>query len=308
MAISSLSRSEFVGWISNNVADYTKLIALLHCKFYANEVDCIREHSTYDELSNNLQNILKENSDLKEALSKYKDNIVQLNSTIRKKEKIVGDYEERFEKMEEEIQTVLERVNPTLDTTQLQIDIKNLREEKELIQISKEKHINDLIQLNIDNKKRITILENNIKTLIKEKNEIEVKLNNKKLSVKFKQWANQETQTEGLTQSEEKEHEYASLINEELNKLREKYASTNKELKVVKEVVEERDKELKEAKKEIERLRVENADLKVRRETAMEEIKRLNVNLLKLNCQPTDFSSACKKKVRYSSEAVSLSI
>ena len=311
IAISSLSRSEFVGWLSNNVVDYNKLIALFRCKVYLNQIDCMREHNTYDELTNNLQNILKDNSDLKEALNKYKGNIIQLNNEIRKKKKIINDYEEKFEKMEEEMQSALEKKTTAQVESgiiQLQMDIKNLREEKELVQISKEKHVNDLIQLNLDNKKRINILENNIKILIKEKNELETKMSNRRLSVKFKQWANQETQTEYI---EDNVHEYNNLINEELDKLREKYTSASKELRVVKQIKEEREKELKEMKEEIEKLKIENVDLKIRREAAMEEIKRLNVNLLKLNCHSSDSSSACKKsqgKVRYSSEAVSFLI
>eukprot|EP00826_Nyctotherus_ovalis_P017749 TRINITY_DN15241_c0_g4_i1.p2 TRINITY_DN15241_c0_g4~~TRINITY_DN15241_c0_g4_i1.p2 ORF type:complete len:232 (-),score=71.06 TRINITY_DN15241_c0_g4_i1:555-1250(-) len=225
---------------------------------------------------------------------------------------MMGEYEERFERMEEEMQeTARDGVSKAsiLDTrlASLQREVKDLREEKELTQLSKEKHINELLQRDVDSKKRIAILEKNIRALIKDKNELEAKVKKgKKMSVKFKQWANQEVQTDVIDSGNElmQAQEYASLMKEELTNIKNKLAASSKELSHTKQLAEASEMELRDVKERVERLAAENEDLKTRREAAAEEIRRLNMNLLKQSSRSTEFSAAAKRSARYSSEAV----
>lgn len=257
---------------------------------------------------------------LKQIVSNSKKTIGQLEENIKQKDKIMIEYDERFDLMEERTQDV--KGMSEVHLLKLQKEIEALRKENEELLLNKQKEANALMQERINNKKSLMILEKNIDCLFNEKAILENKLKNERMEIEktSRRCISREVQTDNIkinegnsTQLIRREQEidniqrYANSLKNDRDQAIEKLANANKKIEELKITLDERIIEVKKLQSENNLLKFENMDMKKRREAAITEIKKLNQQLKKKGGEDTGFRQ--KKRVdpkipRHISEAV----
>ena len=280
---------------------------------------------------------------LKQVIETDKKMMDELNESLKKREKIIVEYDEKFEQMEEQTQHAIgenkttQSKATTLDThlISLQKTIDELQKQNEEILITKEKAVNDLIQEKIDNKKQLSSLEKKIEYLNKERVEIEKKLviDKPKLKRGSRKYTTAETQTEieenqSVTvikttedvkmkeRLNKKEWEIARMekciasLKEELDNVTNKFMEANSNSIELKQALDKAVADIKVAEVEIGKLKLENDNLKKRREIAMAEMAKLNAQLSKRGTRVEGIGKSVKqlgnnsRDIRHASEAV----
>jgi len=229
--------------------------------------------------------------DLRQVISNSKKTVGQLEESIRQKDKIMMEYDERFDLMEEKTQGA--KGVSELHLLRLQKDIEALRKENQELLLNKQKEANALMQERVNNKKSLMVLEKNITCLLNEKATLENKLK-MKMERGSKRCISREVQTDSIRISEsnfiqpvKREQEvdniqkYANSLKNDRDQALEKLVNTNKKVEELKVVLEERVMEVKKLQSENNLLKFENIDMKKRREAATAEIKKLNLQLKK---------------------------
>eukprot|EP01022_Parablepharisma_sp_SALTPOND_P004103 TRINITY_DN1179_c0_g1_i1.p4 TRINITY_DN1179_c0_g1~~TRINITY_DN1179_c0_g1_i1.p4 ORF type:complete len:530 (+),score=59.40 TRINITY_DN1179_c0_g1_i1:19181-20770(+) len=285
---------------------------------------------------NGLKEKLEEVDTLKQSLTASQKTIDHLRDTIKKKDKIIIEYDDKFEQLEEQMQNAIGERRTTqskastldLQLGKLQREIEELRKENESLLLSKEKEASIIAQERLDNKKAFGVLEKNIAHLSKEKAELEQQLNGEKPKIeRSKKYSSREVQTvcdlkrpedfsikEKLVQREDesiKVQKYAASLKEELDQTVEKLSITGQKMTELKRYLESKEAECESTKTEIANLKAENAELKKRREAAATEINKLTLQLVKRNSRLGGESTPNNikhkdgtKVVRHLSEAV----
>ena len=248
---------------------------------------------------------------MNEELSSHRKLVSDLKDSLNTKEKIIEDYDKRFEEMEEEVQTVVGeqhtnqiKVNSRL--VQLQKEVKALHKEREELLLVNQKEASHIAQERIDTKKTIQIMEKNLECLVKEKAELEEKLNQAKSRPerKFQIIVDKEVQTEfpmKFNNDINGSNGNSSIANE-TDMLAEQLIQANRKLKESSQILQKNEKELQEMKSINTKLTLENVELRSRRAKAIAEMSKL--------AQERDSSQQRGKgrSKRYSSEAVFPSI
>eukprot|EP00826_Nyctotherus_ovalis_P023694 TRINITY_DN1821_c0_g2_i4.p1 TRINITY_DN1821_c0_g2~~TRINITY_DN1821_c0_g2_i4.p1 ORF type:complete len:270 (+),score=93.29 TRINITY_DN1821_c0_g2_i4:563-1372(+) len=261
--------------------------------------------------------------------------MAELNESLRNREKIIKEYDEKFDLMEEQTQNAIGENSvskykaSTLDfhIVTLQQKIDELQKQNEEISLAKERETNSIIQERIENKKVIASLERRIAALSKEKSKLEKRLALDLPRVKrvAKKAVSVEVQTDvrPVPQTDEKvkerlarkEEDFARMekcvaaLKCELDKVTLRSAHANKDIERLKELLDASESELKAVKQHSEILSLENAEFRKKKERALAEIKSLNCKLERRRVAGSAETSPAgplknTKDARYASEAV----
>ena len=258
----------------------------------------------------------------------------QLKAEIKKKDKLIAEYDEKFEMLEEQMQNAVGETRSSqtkassLDSliAKLQKEIDDLSKENEALLLSKEKEATAIAQERLDHKKNIGVLEKSITHLNREKTELEHKLATEKPKMDrgAKKAVSKETQTDPIKKSDESElkskvgqredeigklQKYASSLKGELGQTSDKAAAANLRLEEIHKAFADKEEECKALNESIKSLKAENTDLQKRREAAATEINKLTLQLVRRNSKPgrSETPDPHSKVGRHLSEAVILS-
>jgi chromosome segregation ATPase len=287
-----------------------------------------------EELKRNQGNIFT----LKETIESDKRVMAELNEGLRSREKIIKEYDEKFELLEEQTQnaigvnSVTQYKASTLDfhIVTLQQKIDELQKQNEEISLEKEREVSSIMQERIENKKITSALEKKVEYLNKEKGELEKRLIIEVPRIKrgIKKFSNTETQTEAISPVQANEdtsirkrleqeedlvrmEKCVATLKCELDKITEKLANANKNIENLYHTLEVNETELRGIKERVEILSKENEALKKKKEAAVMEIKNLNMRLERRRTGgsvETSPINQLKKDNRFVSEAVILCI
>jgi len=280
-----------------------------------------------------IEELRKNQSDtfvLKGIIESNKRIMDELNEGLRNREKVIKEYDEKFELLEEQTQnaigesSVTQYKASTLDfhIVTLQHKIDELQKQNEEISLEKEREISSIIQERIESKKITSALEKKIEYLNREKGELEKRLMIEVPRIKrgTKKLSSIEVQTEAIssTQSnedtnikrrlEQKEEDLTRMekcvasLKCELDKVTEKLANTNKNIEDLHHALETNKIELKVSKEQIDTLNKENMELKKKKETALEEIKNLSMRLERRRMGGSVESSPINQLKKYSKD------
>lgn len=272
---------------------------------------------------------------LRERVESDRRMMAELNESLRNRERIIKEYDEKFDLMEEQTQSAIGENSvskykaSTLDfhVVTLQQKIDELQKLNEEISLTKEREINSIMQERIENKKVVGSLERRIAVLSKEKSELEKRLTADLPKVRrmAKKAVSAEVQTdvrpvtrtgeeakERLAQREEdlaRMEKCVASLKCELDKVTLRSIHANKDIERLRELLDARESELDTARQRAETLGRENAELRKKKERALGEIRDLRRKLEKRRVAGSAEASPAgplknAKDARYASEAV----
>ncbi len=239
----------------------------------------------------------------------------QLRNDIKKKDKIICEYDEKFEQLEEKMQNAVGKQRTsqskasTLDEQlgKLQREIETLRKDNGELLLARDREASSASQERLELRKALAVAEKTMTHLTKEKLEIERRLAMDKsrpdrAAAKRAGGVHEEVQTEpmhadkaeGLQRMEvqearcagdgkeaEKLLKYVDALKDELKTVSEKLAIAEKRVEELGKALEEKEKNGSILQGELRKQQAENADLRKRREAATHEINKLTQQLLK---------------------------
>jgi len=235
---------------------------------------------------------------------KTESTIEQLKADLKKKDLLVVEHEEMFERLEEQAQNAMKekfaikcKLEERLLELQKEINEHRNKNEVLLMQVVKEKLISE--QDKILAKKKIDILKVSIDSLKKEKHKLQSRLEYRNNKVESRQLHNTQTQTHSEIIDVDKNSKELVLLREKIrsgsmkecilnNELYQTLSNLNKANNNITELLESLEsmkEELNTLKINIMSLQKENTDLKRRRELSIEEINKLRSRLSELRSQ-----------------------
>lgn len=267
---------------------------------------------------------------LTQSLCESRKTLAALEEAMRQKDKIIAEYDERFDLLEEQAQSAAGECAKasSVRLVGLQKEIEGLRKENEELLLSKQKEANALAQERLNSKKSLMILEKNLSCLMNEKTLLENKLKNERTKIDRgnRRCASREVQTDSIKhkatednfaqltkRDQEIDHiqKYANSLKSDRDQALDKLSSANKKVEELTQLLSERTGEVQRLQKEANVLKFENIDLKKRREAAAAEIRKLSVQTKKRGGAEEDKGGFRQKKrvdpkiPRHISEAVS---
>eukprot|EP00826_Nyctotherus_ovalis_P009730 TRINITY_DN12571_c0_g3_i1.p2 TRINITY_DN12571_c0_g3~~TRINITY_DN12571_c0_g3_i1.p2 ORF type:complete len:381 (+),score=90.86 TRINITY_DN12571_c0_g3_i1:223-1365(+) len=263
---------------------------------------------------------------LMHSLCESRKTLTALEEAIRQKDKIIAEYGERFDLLEEQAQSAAgeSAKASSVRLVGLQKEIEGLRRENEELQLNRQKEANTLAQERLNSKKSLMILEKNVSCLMNEKTLLENKLK-MKIDRSNRRCASKEVQTDNIKyktiednstitkRDQEIDHiqKYANSLKNDRDQALDKLSSANKKVEELASLLSERTAEVQRLQKETNMLKFENIDLKRRREAAAAEIKKLSLQAKRREGAEEDKTGFRQKKrtdpkiPRHISEAVS---
>ncbi len=297
----------------------------------------VEENDAIINVSNGLKGrvaeLEKELDSLKQSSIQQEKFVEQLKTDLKKKGKIILEYDEKFEQLEERMQDAAGRQRntqtkaSTMDEqlSKLQKEMDSLRKENESLLLAKEKEASATSQERLELRKAIDILEKNLSHLSKEKAELEHRASAERFRPDRipRKFLHKEVQTDrshhvvvpsvdsktpralqqprtAATEDPASVQKYAEALKGELEAVRAKFAAGNAKIEELERKLSERGKQEGTVQDEFRRIQSENVDLKKRREAATQEINKLTQQLIRRGSRLGEGtpSSAMAKEVK----------
>eukprot|EP00826_Nyctotherus_ovalis_P005498 TRINITY_DN11244_c0_g1_i8.p1 TRINITY_DN11244_c0_g1~~TRINITY_DN11244_c0_g1_i8.p1 ORF type:complete len:373 (+),score=97.30 TRINITY_DN11244_c0_g1_i8:479-1597(+) len=205
------------------------------------------------------------------------------------------EYDNKLEEMEEELQKIINekltlKFQLESKLTEAQKSICQLIKKNEALLMWKQKEMLVMSQKKIEWKKDVDIIKRSVSCLNKDKSELRYKLEQKTARVELKKCSHQGVQAKDnearvresleleVSKLKEKNYhlqQYASEVNNELNKMTAKALTTSKKSLELSEILNAKEEELQATKQKLLAAQLENEELKRRREASINEIKHL---------------------------------
>jgi chromosome segregation ATPase len=263
-----------------------------------------------------------EMEDMDKEIEEQEQTLAQLQAKLKEKERIVNEYNEKFDRFEEELQSQKQKLESAeaqalqltgqLEKQQGEMDV--IRKENEKLALEKASEFQAFAQDRLDWKKATAILERNISRLMKEKLDLENRLVQEKErwtkaakktvhkdvqtiisgDEQFAKASHSDAQQLERTQAKlalkedelRKVQSYAGSLLQELNQTKDKHAGLQGRYDKLGKLLEDKDKQLVQLSEEKKALALENDTLKKKREGAKGEIGRLNQQLARPSSRP----------------------